>query len=116
MTDIYDEEIARITREVNAGDTSAIKRAWGRESPLFAFVGPSGTTYHRHGCGCLTQIREGIASAFARPGVVDVELTIAIRADERIPVNYWEITLEDLPVFAEWQRYAKRLREEAAAT
>ena len=48
-------------------------------------------------CGCLTQIRAG--SKGPTP-----ELTAAIRAAHRIPSDECEITVDDLPVFAEWQR------------
>jgi len=56
---------------------------------LFAYTAP--------GCGCLTQVKCG------RRAPTD-ELTIAIQSDGRIPENNEDITLEHLPVFAEWQR------------
>ncbi len=48
--------------------------------------------------GCLTQIRDncGVAGTSA--------LTKAIRADERIPTEGEDITVEMLPMFAKWQR------------
>lgn len=43
--------------------------------------------------------------------VKDMELTHAIRSDDRIPENAREITLEHLPVFKEWQeRLDKEIR------
>ncbi len=55
--------------------------------------------------GCLTQIRVGF-------GEVEVEdnhqLTLEIRADERIPSHGLDIRVEHLPVFAEWQRRLDR--------
>lgn len=53
-------------------------------------------------CGCLTQIRSGKLPA-ATP-----ELTVAILADDRIPKDISDVTLDHLPVFAEWQRRADR--------
>ena len=58
------------------------------------------------GYGCLTQIRCG--SIGPTP-----EITAAIRADDRIPTNENEITVEDLPVFAEWQRRIDALEPKA---
>jgi len=48
-------------------------------------------------CGCLTQIKW---EEYDGP---TPELTAAIRADERIPRSE-DLSLEDLPVFAEWHR------------
>lgn len=48
--------------------------------------------------GCLTLIRYGDAVAETK------ELTQAIKTDERIPCTFYGITLDTLPVFAEWQR------------
>ena len=62
-------------------------------------------------CGCLTLIRETVCDVADTP-----ELTEAIRADERIPTSPRDITPEDLPVFAEWQRRLdKELEREVAA-
>lgn len=55
-------------------------------------------------CGCLTQVRSG-CQAQTR------ELTEAIQADQRIPQDPLDITVEHLPVFAEWQaRIDRELR------
>jgi hypothetical protein len=52
------------------------------------------------GCGCLMMIRSSIiCSRAATP-----ELTVAIQNDRRIPGNPREMTVDDLPVFAGWQR------------
>lgn len=53
--------------------------------------------------GCLTQIR-------ARPFRYGSKLAQAaeIADDERIPIDPTEITVESLPVFAEWQRRLDR--------
>lgn len=58
-------------------------------------VGPDGRSY-----GCLTQIRN-------RPDwfcALTPEMTDQIVADDRIPTSDDQITVEMLPVFAEWQR------------
>lgn len=81
--DKYDLEIAKLTEH-----PELIKQYWGRCRPLFQFCGS----------GCLTQIRRGGNWSYT------AELTAAIRADERIPKDVADITVADLPVFAEWQR------------
>ena len=59
--------------------------------------------------GCLTQIRQDSRLGFAYARVADSwELTAQIRDDDRIPIHEHEITLENLPVFAEWQRRLDR--------
>ena len=58
-------------------------------------------------CGCLTQVKDRKYPA-ATP-----ELTKAIQADDRIPTLPENITLDMLPVFAEWQR---RLDKELGRT
>lgn len=66
---------------------------------LFAFVTPTGKFEDGdRGGGCLVQIVHYNQSACT------LELTEAIRADDRIPDDY-NITVADLPVFAEWQRH-----------
>ena len=49
-------------------------------------------------CGCLTEIKGRGQDAWTD------ELTAAIRGDERIPSHGAYITVEHLPIFAEWQR------------
>lgn len=102
--DKYDKAIALLTKRVGAGEVDAIHKAWiapfeNRAGCLFAFTGrdPRDRT-----CGCLTQVSKGMADA-ATP-----ELTRAIFTDGRIPMYPDEITLADLPVFAEWQRRLDR--------
>ncbi len=48
--------------------------------------------------GCLTQVKLGTHRAKTS------ELTRLIRADYRIPSFFSDITVDDLPVFAGWQR------------
>ncbi len=52
-------------------------------------------------CGCLTQIRIGGPIGYVAE---TLELTEAIHADTRLPDDVDAITIEHLPVFAEWQR------------
>lgn len=52
--------------------------------------------------GCLSMIRNGSFEAETD------ELTREIKVDERIPRTEHLITLESLPVFAEWQRRLDR--------
>jgi len=71
---------------------------------LFRFAHPTpivtsedrNTKSGRGHCGCLTQIRRRIYSAYTP------ELTKAIRADKRLPRSPDAVTAEDLPFFQEW--------------
>jgi len=76
---------------------------------LFLCVTPDGSVSsirtedgHCYGVGCLTQICGGHNGIPIH--ACTSKLTNAIKADERIPLCKEEITLLDLPVFAEWQR------------
>lgn len=102
MKDKYDEAVEYLTAH-----PEVISEAWNRPHKtrggcLFM---PTDVVYNEDfqeaRCGCLTQIRrsEGIYSNGPTP-----ELTAAIRADERIPKTKETITVDSLPVFAEWQR------------
>lgn len=92
--DKYDEAIAILT-----ADPSLILSAW--HDPA---TEPGGALFHyctddiNDGCGCLTTVRSGRNRAKTK------RLTVAIRADKRIPILSDGITVENLPVFAEWQR------------
>lgn len=93
--DKYDEEIERLTK-----NPEAIFDAWCEPTCLFEFVTPNGNKVIRpdgNPCGCLTMVRQG---DFAWTD----ELTAEIQADERLPKTGLMLTVEDLPVFAEWQR------------
>lgn len=104
--DKYDAAIAYLTAY-----PSEIARAWAMVSThpagcLFAFCGRTGSADDkdeegRRFCGCLTQVRNG-------DHAYTPALTAAIRADARIPGNDQQITIESLPVFAEWQRRLDR--------
>lgn len=104
--DRYDEAIAYLTNAVHLSGWRAICVAWANPEAaggcLFAIAGPDPLDLvgEYDGCvyGCLTTVRQGTHVA------PTPELTEAIRADVRIPQDAHEITLEHLPVFAEWQR------------
>lgn len=109
MSDKYDEAIAYLTKHPDA-----IQDAWQagdvheEAGCLFVAVAPEHQLYGHSvpftsggDCGCLTTIRCG-DSRFALAWTK--ELTEAIRADERIPKDPDDITVEHLPIFAEWQR------------
>lgn len=88
MTDKYDEAIEHLTLH-----PSQIPSAWIDPSHHFA-----GCLFTFVGSACLTMIRN-------RPDKwTGVPWHDEIVADERIPSNSSAITVEDLPVFAEWQR------------
>lgn len=94
--DKYDTAIAFLKNHPDE-----ILRAWAGVTThpagaLFDFAGPGDT------CGCLTQVKANVYPA-ANP-----RLTQAIRADQRLPCRREFITLEILPVFAEWQRKLDR--------
>lgn len=72
---------------------------------LFQMVTPSGNyqtpEWNSDQCGCLTQVKYKSYPAWTP------ELTNEICNDERIPSSR-NITVADLPVFAEWQRRLDR--------
>ena len=100
--DKYDKAVKYLERH-----PEEINEAWGSPTTydrskgdhiagcLFMIAGNENT----HNCGCLTQVRGSTVSVALTPA-----LTKAIRKDKRIPKSPDLITVEDLPVFAEWQR------------
>lgn len=90
----YDEQIKYLT-----DCPSGITLEWACAKGLFKFVGEDCI-----GTGCLTMIRDNPRErkAFIK-GIQNDELTVEIANDERIPKKYWDITVEHLPVFKEWQ-------------
>lgn len=88
--DKYDEQIACLTL-----NPARIVDAWALGDCLFQGASHDGEVGPY---GCLTMVRTGAWNA-ATP-----ELTEQIRNDMRIPSNCFGITVESLPVFAEWQR------------
>ena len=100
--DKYDEAIEYLN--ANPDD---IRIAWGAPmfhpaGCLFEYASPSGET--DVGVGCLTMIKGNSRFSVYKVDGIHKELTEAIRADDRIPDLSCDITLNDLPVFAEWQR------------
>lgn len=96
MKDKYDEAIEYLTEhpeEIYETWNSAISNSELPGACLFrACSNDSKKCY-----GCLIQVR------YREYPAQTPELTAAILADKRIPPAN-EITVEDLPVFAEWQR------------
>lgn len=104
MSDKYQKAVAYLTEH-----PEEIYDAWmsgGGLHPihpaacLFKMVSNTGESVRLESgkeCGCLTMIKNGGYVAETP------ELTVAIRADERIPYTQREIKPEHLPVFAEWQ-------------
>jgi len=102
----------------------------GRGGELFGFVAPvwsdsSATAYGKDGvrvgtCGCLQQIRaakvdDGMTARSAEGSQVMSywnRLWDAIASDRRLPSDATDITVEDLPVFAEWQREIDQKRKQ----
>ena len=83
---------------------AAWSQPWWGAGCLFQIAANGQTT---HNAGCLTMIRPHKAEKeevgkWIIPGHPD--LTQAIRHDSRIPRTPREITIANLPVFAEWQR------------
>ena len=129
--DKYDLAIDYLTE-----NPSQIRDAWGdpseyegRGGELFGFVGPdwkSNDNKVRYDgeigtCGCLQQIRaalvtdeyQNMTEAIARgqmSGSYWPRLWEKIANDRNLPHDEDDITLEDLSVFAEWQREIDALR------
>lgn len=129
--DKYDLAIDYLTQ-----NPEQIRDAWGnpedyegRGGELFGFVGPDWKSNDNkvrydgvHGtCGCLQQIRaakvngkhENMAEALdgdQMTGSYWPRLWDKIANDRNLPHDEDDITVEDLPVFAEWQREIDALR------
>lgn len=92
--DKYDEQIEELTE-----NPKQIRKQWVAGKGLFQFCSKSGENDFDK-CGCLTMIAHGTYREAETEN-----LTKAIRADKaRIPAHSRAITLESLPIFAEWQR------------
>lgn len=96
QVDKYDRAVAYLTEH-----PEEIQEAWANPirheaGCIFGYAaGPDRKMIHY--IGCLTQIKGGLFRAETEA------LTEAIRADVRIPDRF-DITVLNLPVFAEWQR------------
>lgn len=91
---------------------------------LFGFVGPDWKNKHNPAyidrvetgtCGCLQQIRAAKEKGNdGKSGTMEMSfwprLWEKIASDRRIPIKSGDITVQDLPVFAEWQRELDILR------
>lgn len=110
--DKYDEAIKYLTK-----NPSKIRDAWNDPysksgGDLFGYVTLDGLNRSVESmCGCLTQIR-GDATYESGFGP---SVTKKIREDSRIPLDGMDITAEDLPVFAEWQRKFDAIRSNRSA-
>ncbi len=96
----------------------------GRGGELFGFVGPDWTSSSNEGryegtvggtCGCLQQIRKAKEDGHdGSSGDMCMShwprLWEQIASDRRLPFDSCDIGLEDLPVFAEWQRKVDLMR------
>ena len=119
--DVYDKSIERLMEfaenEYYEGNfKAAVSEAW--EVPelnvhhgglLFRAVSPSGGTLDKrpdgNDCGCLVEVRNGALLCNGRPAYAWTDdLTLRIKADERLPKVAEDIEPEHLPIFAEWQR------------
>lgn len=102
--DKYSEAVAYLTEHPEEISDTWFHASTHRHGCLFAFCTPSGERVARQDgkhCGCLTMIRGkwwGDGNAWTD------DLTAAILADERIPAADDDIGVDDLEVFAEWQR------------
>ncbi len=96
--DKYDEAVEYLQNNPDESFEQAIVVAWNDPygkpgGELFKYTGtPQSMT------GCLTQVK---GAGWDAP---TSELTMAIRADSRVPNDILRITKENLAVFAEWQR------------
>ena len=102
----YDKQIAYLTK-----NPERINDEWMSSRSLFKFVGGGDSPLRileggetKRQMGCLTMIRKSpeLCAAFIGKEPHE-ELTRQIAVDERIPKDVGSITVDDLPVFKEWQ-------------
>lgn len=117
--DDLDEAVGYLETLEGEDFKDTVENDWSDAKPLFSFVNPESagrsdvwsknyTTIDQR-CGCLTMIASNPEhAAFCAPETVDVELTAAIKADDRLPGDVADIGHQHLPVFAEWQRFIRR--------
>lgn len=100
----YDEQIELLTKH-----PQEIEYHWCSGTGLFKIINDSEN--HIRDAGCLTTIRKHpeMNKAYIK-GVVNEELTREIAADTRIPFDNKDITVQDLPVFKEWQERIDKLQ------
>ena len=126
--DKYDHGIDYLTEH-----PEEIRDAWGnpkewegKGGELFGFVGPDWKSSSNPGiherietgtCGCLQQIRmAGKNGADGKSGNMEMShwprLWQSIADDRSLPSDEDDITVEDLPVFAMWQREIDEKRKQ----
>lgn len=89
--DKYDREIEYLKQ-----NPQHIDFAWNEPFALFSYITGDSTPHKT--CGCLIQIKAGIASAPTN------QLNDEIRNDSKIPNYPGQITTNHLEHFAQWQR------------
>lgn len=94
--DIYDQEIA-----ILKAHPERIYDHWNYETPLFAVLGDYDDYHH----GCLTQIKSRPHDYQSKNNIFDKQ----IAKDDKIPDDGHEITVDDLEVFANYQRAADKI-------
>lgn len=60
--------------------------------------------------GCLTQIRGNFRAKVSIKGIIDEDITMAIKKDTRLPSCGSKIEIKHLPVFKEWQEKVDALQ------
>ena len=96
--DKYDEEIEYLSERPDMIETHWCNPYCRTANGLFGYLDGRGGT-----CGCLTLVRQE-PDLYAGGHRHLAPLIREIAADTRIPTTPDRITVEDLPVFAEWQR------------
>lgn len=107
MSDKYQKAVRYLTERPKEILFSWLEPTQHPAGCLFQFATTDGMSRMdgENQCGCLTEIRCGL-----RPAAT-TKLTMAIRRDKRIPHSGEDITVEHLPIFAEWQaRLDRELR------
>ncbi len=121
MKDKYDKAVEHLTENPeNIGSAWLNPAGEGQGGCLFTVVAPLDVKADPwpkrpdgRKCGCLTTIRnagkvpyiDGGGSPHKMPALAWTDdLTERIQADERLPKLPTEITVQHLPIFAEWQR------------
>lgn len=100
--DKYDLQIEEIKSSKNISDT--IYNQWLHSYGLFKMISPLSCILDGPRPGCLLMISEGYYSVLDKNGNRHEQLTQQIRNDKRIPDSANNITIDNLSVFAEWQR------------
>ena len=124
MSDRYDVAVAYLTENPEDIRTAWENPCYSEGGCLFGCVSPHGRGWRPdgRGVGCLTQIRAG-PNLRSDSGASNTNsdsksvawwphLTMEIRNDTRIPRLVSDIGVENLHVFAEWQRRVDALREQ----